>query len=63
MVTLEDPFASDNSGNVSVTCYIRSEAEFTIGQTPVICKAVDGSGNKAHCSVKVIVIGKIVYRT
>ena len=54
----KDLIASDNSGIVSVTCDPQSGAEFTIGQTPVTCEAVDGSGNRAQCSFQVIVKGK-----
>ena len=57
MVIWNDPFVSDNSGNVSVTCNPQSGAEFTIGHTTVICKAVDGSKNEAACSFQVNVTG------
>ena len=60
MLVLEEPFASDNSGNVSVTCDVHSRANFTIGQTPVTCEAVDGSGNKADCSFHITVTGKFI---
>ena len=60
MVILEDSFASDNSGNVSVTCDPESGTNFIIGQTPVTCEAVDGSGNKASCSFQITVTGKFV---
>ena len=58
MVIWNDPFVSDNSGNVSVTCNPQSGAEFTIGHTTVICKAVDGSKNEAACSFQVNVTGR-----
>ena len=61
MVEWEDPHASDNSGIVSVTCDPQSGTNFTIGQTSINCEAVDGSRNKAQCSVQVIVAGKFVY--
>ena len=54
----ELPVASDNSGNVSVTCDPMSGTNFTIGQTPVTCESVDGSGNRAFCSFSVNVTGK-----
>ena len=41
-----NPSASDNSGSVSVTCDTQSGR-------PIICKAVDGSGNSAVCSFPV----------
>ena len=61
MVEWEDPHASDNSGNVSVTCDPQSGTNFTIGQTSIICEAVDASGNRAQCSVQVIVAGEFVF--
>ena len=57
MIVWEDPKASDNSGNVSVTCDLLSGTNFTIGQTTVTCEAVDGSGNKAECFFQVYVTG------
>ena len=57
MVIWEDPPASDNSGNVTVTCNPQSGIILTIGETPVTCEAVDGSGNKAVCSFPVYVRG------
>ena len=61
MVKWEDPHASDNSGNVSTTCYPPSGNNFTIGQTVIICEAVDSSGNKAQCYFDVNVIGKYFF--
>ena len=59
MVAWDGPKASDNSGNVSrVFCNPQSGTNFTIGQTTVICEAVDGSGNRAACSFQVNVTGK-----
>ena len=59
MVEWEGPKASDNSGNVShIICNPQSGTNFTIGQTDVICEAVDGSGNRASCSFQVNVTGK-----
>ena len=58
MVEWEPPVVSDNSGNVSVTCDPKSGTNFTIGQTPVTCAAVDGNGNRAVCSFSVNVTGK-----
>ena len=59
MIVWEGPKASDNSGNVShVICNPQSGTNFTIGQTNVICEAVDGSGNKAACAFQVNVTGK-----
>ena len=59
MVVWNGPKASDNSGNVSrVICDPQSGTNFTIGQTNVICEAVDDSGNKAACYFQVNVNGK-----
>ena len=52
----EDPTASDNSGNVFVTCDPPSGTIFPIGHTNVTCKAFDRSGNRAECSFEVYVI-------
>ena len=57
VVKWELPVASDNSGNVPVTCDPESGNNFTIGQTPVTCAAVDGNGNRAVCSFSVNVTG------
>ena len=58
MIKWDDPTASDNSGNVSVTCDPQSGTNFTIGQTTVTCEAIDGSGNTVACSFQVTVTGK-----
>ena len=57
MVLWKDPIASDNSGNVSVTCDPPSGTHFKIGERPITCEAVDGSGNRAECSFPVTLIG------
>ena len=59
MVEWEDPIASDNSRNVSVTCDPQSGTNFSIGQSTVTCEAIDGSGNTVSCSFQVNVAGKI----
>ena len=58
MVEWNSLIASDNSGNVSVTCDPKSETNFTIGQTTIACEAIDESGNRATCSFQVNVTGK-----
>ena len=60
IVVWEDPKVSDNSGNVSVTCDPPSGTNFTIGQTAVLCEAIDGRGNRAECSFQVYVTGNIL---
>ena len=58
MIKWNDLRASDNSGNVSVSCDPQSGANFPIGQAIVICEATDGSGNSAACSFQANVTGK-----
>ena len=59
MVLWEGPKASDNSGNVSrIICDPQSGTNFNIGETTVICEALDGKGNRAACSFQVNVMGK-----
>ena len=58
IVIWEGPHASDNSGNVSVTCDPHVGSNFTIGQTIVTCNASDGSGNRAECYFRVNNTGK-----
>ena len=60
MFVWDGPKATDNSGNVSVTCDPKSGTNLAIGRTAVTCEAVDGSGNTAECSFQVIVSGKIL---
>ena len=58
VVVWEDPAVTDNSGDVlPVSCDPKSGTNFTIGQTTVICEAVDESGNRAECSFTVNVTG------
>ena len=49
--------ATDNSGDVSVTCSRASGSIFAIGATTVTCTATDGSGNSTQGSFTVTVIG------
>ena len=58
MVIWEGPHASDNSGNVFVTCDPHVGSNFTIGQTIVTCNASDGSGNRAECYFRANNTGK-----
>ena len=51
--------ASDNSRHVAnESCHPPSGTSFTIGQTTVMCVAVDRSGNRAECSFQIYVTGK-----
>ena len=50
---------SDNSGHLlTVTCTVESGSRFEIGETEVICQAVDLGGNLGACSFTIIVIGR-----
>ncbi len=54
----QPPTATDNSGEVTVTCDRPFESEFRIGQTNVTCVATDNSGNEATCQFQIDVEGK-----
>ena len=52
------PQVTDNSGeSPSIACDFESGSNFEIGETTVICQAVDAGGNLGFCSFTVIVIG------
>ena len=58
-VVWSTPSATDNSNTVAtVTCKEESGSSFAIGETKVICTAVDQPGNMATCAFTVSVIGK-----
>ena len=51
--------AYDNSEQPpTILCSVGPEIHFAIGQTKVICQALDGSGNHADCNFTVKVKGK-----
>ena len=53
------PVASDNSKRVpTLSCNALNGSQFEIGETEVICKALDQAGNQAKCSFIVDVKGK-----
>ena len=56
-VNWQTPTATDNSGEVTVSCDTSSGSRFTIGQTVVTCLAIDTSGNNRTCSFLVNVEG------
>ena len=59
VATWQNPSATDNSGNLpKVTCDSQSENKFVIGQTSVVCEAVDSSGNNITCNFQITVEGK-----
>ena len=52
-----DPVAFDSFANqVTVTCQ-PPKGEFLIGQTEVVCEAIDDRNNKAYCTFNVTVTG------
>ena len=56
----QHPNATDNSGNKpTVTCNPISGSKFTIGQTLVMCEAIDSSGNIKACTFHIGVIGTL----
>ena len=58
VVEWETPNATDNSPEaVNVSCFPIWGSNFTIGQTEVVCKAEDGSGNTAKCHFHVEITG------
>ena len=58
VVTWSDVQVSDNSGqNLTVTCSTESGSQFGIGETEVICQAVDPSGNQAMWAFTVKING------
>ena len=62
MIVWQDLIATDNSGGVlDISCDRQSGENFSIGQTAVTCKAIDGSENRAHCQFRVHVTGPGVY--
>ena len=58
-VVWETPEVTDNSAkSPTITCSIESGSEFGIGETEVICLAVDLGGNRGACSFTVTVLGR-----
>ena len=58
-VVWTDPQVTDNSAQFcTITCNVESESQFEIGETEVICQAVDLSGNRGVCSFAVVVLGR-----
>ena len=50
---------TDNSAETpAILCNVKSGSQFGIGETAVICQAVDLGGNRGACSFTVVVIGK-----
>ena len=57
-VTWTDPQVTDNSGETfTLTCDVESGSQFEIGETEVICQAVDPTGNQAACMFTVKIQG------
>ena len=58
-VVWTDLLVSDNSEQISTTtCDVQSGSQFGIGETEVICQAVDSSGNMATCTFSVNIEGR-----
>ena len=56
--------ATDNSGELTnITCNVKSGGQFEIGETEVVCKARDPSGNGAVCSFNIEIKGNKVIRS
>ena len=61
-VVYTDPQVNDNSGQIpTITCDVESGSHFGIGETEVICQAVDSTGNQATCTFTVTVEGNVIY--
>ena len=59
MVVWTAPVANDNSELIpTVTCNAENGSKFEIGETEVVCYAIDQVGNQANCSFIVNVVGK-----
>ena len=52
------PEATDNSGFTNITCDTESGSLFEIGETDVICEALDLSRNSDGCTFSINVLGK-----
>ena len=55
----QHPLATDNSGKKpNITCDPQSRSNFPIGETLVMCEAVDSSGNNNTCSFQINIEGE-----
>ena len=55
-----DPQVTDNSGQIpTMACDVESGSHFGIGETEVICEAVDSTGNKATCTFILTIKGNV----
>ena len=58
-VSWTNPQVTDNSGQIpTITCNGVSGSRFGIGETKVICEAIDPTGNSASCVFIVKIEGK-----
>ena len=56
-----EPHVADNLGQIpTITCDAESGSQFEIGETKVICKAVDSTGKHATCTFTVTVEGNSI---
>ena len=54
-----DPLVTDNADEPPViTCDVESGSQIGIGESEVICQAVDLTGNRGSCSFTVLVTGR-----
>ena len=61
VVNWTNPIATDNSRqHPTVTCEAESGSQFGIGETKVICEAVDVAGNRATCVFTVNIQGNLI---
>ena len=59
LVVWTDPESTDNTKlTPTVTCDAQIGSHFEIGETEVVCQAVDQAGNLATCSFTVEVVGR-----
>jgi hypothetical protein len=59
VVIFPTPAATDNCPGVQVVCLPVSGSTFQIGNTTVVCTAIDTSGNQAACSFTIHVKGAV----
>ena len=62
VVNWTNPKATDNSRTKpTVTCNVESGSKFGIGETEVLCQAIDPAGNRATCVFTIKIVGKMLF--
>ena len=62
VVNWTNPKVTDNSKTKpTVTCSVESGSKFEIGETEVICQAIDPAGNRATCVFTINIEGKMLF--